>query len=67
MKIASNRAWLMTLTLLLFAGPTLASAPLQKTQGPGYYRQMLGDFEVTVISDGTLPFNVYQLLTNTTP
>jgi len=67
MKIASNRAWLMTLTLLLFAGPTLASAPLQKTQGPGYYRQMLGDFEVTVISDGTLPFNVHQLLTNTTP
>ena len=67
MKMAPDLARILTLALLVFAGPTLASAPLQKTQGPGYYRQMLGDFEVTVLSDGTLPFNVHQLLTNTTP
>jgi glyoxylase-like metal-dependent hydrolase (beta-lactamase superfamily II) len=33
-----------------------------KTQAPGYYRAMLGDFEVTVLSDGTLPLNPVQLL-----
>jgi len=44
-----------------------AAAPQQKTQAPGWYRMMLGDFEVTVLSDGTLPLPVDQLLTNTTP
>ncbi len=38
-----------------------------KTQAPGYYRMMLGDFEVTVLSDGTLGLPVIGLLTNTTP
>ena len=36
----------------------LAAAPPQKTSPPGVYRMMLGDFEVTALSDGTvaLPF-----------
>jgi len=44
-----------------------AAAPLAKTQAPGYYRMMLGDFEVTAILDGTVALTVGQLLTNTTP
>ncbi len=38
-----------------------------KTQAPGYYRMMLGDFELTALSDGTLALPVTELLTNTTP
>jgi len=44
-----------------------ASAPQIKTQAPGYYRMMLGDFEVTAISDGTVALPVDKLLENTTP
>lgn len=40
----------------------LASAPLVKTSAPGYFRLMLGDFEVTAINDGTLTLPVEQLL-----
>jgi glyoxylase-like metal-dependent hydrolase (beta-lactamase superfamily II) len=38
-----------------------AAAPMVKTQAPGFYRVMLGDFEVTAISDGTfdLPMDQY--------
>lgn len=44
-----------------------ASAPMAKTNAPGYYRMMLGDFEVTALSDGTTPMPIEKLLTNTTP
>ena len=44
-----------------------AAAPMAKTQAPGFYRMMLGDFEVTAISDGTVKLPVKDLLTNTTP
>ncbi len=44
-----------------------AGAPQVKTQAPGYYRMMLGDFEVTALSDGTAALPVSKLLTNTTP
>jgi glyoxylase-like metal-dependent hydrolase (beta-lactamase superfamily II) len=44
-----------------------AAGPLVKTQAPGYYRLMLGDFEVTALSDGTLPLPLASILTNTTP
>jgi glyoxylase-like metal-dependent hydrolase (beta-lactamase superfamily II) len=43
-----------------------AGAPQVKTQSPGYYRMMLGDFEVTALSDGTAALSVTKLLTNTT-
>ena len=35
-----------------------ATAPMVRTQAPGYYRIMVGDFEVTALLDGTakLPF-----------
>ena len=37
-----------------------------KTQPPGFYRMMLGDFEVTALLDGTIELHPKQLLTNTT-
>jgi glyoxylase-like metal-dependent hydrolase (beta-lactamase superfamily II) len=55
------------LVMVLSAAAAQASAPQQKTQAPGYYRMMLGDFEVTVLSDGIFPFKVGELLTNVTP
>lgn len=52
----------------LMAPPQLqASAPMVKTNGPGFYRFMLGDFEVTALSDGTFIFPVKDLLTNVSP
>jgi glyoxylase-like metal-dependent hydrolase (beta-lactamase superfamily II) len=44
-----------------------AAAPIVKTAAPGYYRMMLGDFEVTALSDGTFAMPVLDLLINTTP
>lgn len=46
----------------LLAAPAYAAAPMVKTQAPGYYRMMLGDFEVTAISDGTIDFPMTDLL-----
>ena len=46
---------------------THAAAPMVKKSAPGYYRIMLGDFEVTALSDGTVALPVDKLLTNTTP
>jgi glyoxylase-like metal-dependent hydrolase (beta-lactamase superfamily II) len=46
---------------------THAAAPLAKEAAPGFYRLMVGDFEVTALSDGTVALPVDQLLTRTTP
>jgi len=35
-----------------------AEAPMVKTQAPGYYRMMLGQFEVTALHDGALELDV---------
>jgi glyoxylase-like metal-dependent hydrolase (beta-lactamase superfamily II) len=53
--------------ILLTGAAAEASAPLQKSEAPGYYRMMLGDFEVTALSDGTLSMHVADLLTHITP
>lgn len=50
--------------LVSIAPVTLAAAPLAKTPAPGYFRMMLGDFEVTAVSDGTVDLPVDKLLTN---
>jgi glyoxylase-like metal-dependent hydrolase (beta-lactamase superfamily II) len=42
-----------------------AYAPQVKTQAPAYYRFMLGSFEITVVSDGTVQLPMSKLLTNT--
>ncbi|MDC8760033.1 MBL fold metallo-hydrolase [Janthinobacterium fluminis] len=50
----------------LTATPVLAAAPMAKTNAPGYFRLMLGDVEVTALSDGTVVLPVNKLLTHTT-
>lgn len=52
---------------LLPATYVQAAAPMVKIQTPGYYRMMLGQFEITALSDGAGPLPVDELLTNTTP
>ncbi|WP_413736032.1 MBL fold metallo-hydrolase [Sodalis sp. RH21] len=44
--------------------PAPAPVPMLKTQAPGYYRMMLGKFEITAISDGTVTIPLDKLLTN---
>lgn len=44
-----------------------ANAPQLKSQAPGWYRLMVGDIEVTALSDGTVSLPMEKLLTNTTP
>ncbi len=44
-----------------------AEAPMAKGQAPGWYRMMLGKFEITALSDGTATLPVDKLLTNVTP
>ncbi len=71
-----NEFWLRSVCCVLISGLFLvlpsgrdarAGAPPVKTQGPGFYRMMIGDFEVTALSDGTFDLRLSELLTNTTP
>ena len=59
-------AGLATATAFALAPQAHAAAPMVKTSAPGYYRMMLGNFEVTALSDGTVDLPVDKLLTNTT-
>ena len=45
----------------------MADAPMVKTQAPGFYRVMVGDFEVTAISDGTVKLPMLKLMNNQPP
>ena len=62
-----RRAFAVLACGLLLLGTAHAGAPMVKTQAPGYYRFMLGDFEVTALFDGTVDLHPTKLLTNTTP
>ncbi len=44
--------------LLAFNLPAHAEAPIAKGQAPGWYRMMLGQFEITALSDGTVALPV---------
>lgn len=46
---------------LVPAAPALAEAPMAKTQVPGYYRTMVGKFEVTALYDGAVELDAKQL------
>lgn len=50
----------------LTATGVLASAPMAKTNAPGFFRFMLGDFEITAISDGTVELPTDTLLKGVT-
>lgn len=48
-------------SFLLFFGPALnvsAEAPMAKFQAPGFYRMMLGQFEITALSDGVIDIDI---------
>jgi glyoxylase-like metal-dependent hydrolase (beta-lactamase superfamily II) len=70
MKVSNTvRATTLTATIALGAfgvtlapAPAVAAAPMVRTQAPGFYRMMLGDFEVTVINDGTISLDAAKLL-----
>lgn len=49
-------------TIALTAAPVFAAAPMAKTPAPGFFRLMLGDIEITALSDGTVDLPVTQLL-----
>jgi glyoxylase-like metal-dependent hydrolase (beta-lactamase superfamily II) len=42
--------------------PAMAAAPMAKTPAPGFFRLMVGEFEVTALNDGTVDLPVDQLL-----
>ena len=62
----SRRARAVLACGLLALSAAHAAAPQVKAQAPGYYRVMLGDFEVTALSDGTVALPVDKILTRTT-
>ena len=43
-----------------------ASAPMVKSQ-PGFYRMMLGDFEITALNDGVVDYPTHEVLPRATP
>jgi len=49
-----------------FVDAQTAAPKLSKSQA-GFYRLKVGDFEVTALSDGTVPLPVFDLLTNVKP
>ena len=58
---------LAALGALAGAAAAQEAVPQVRTQAPGYYRMMLGDYEVTTVSDGTVPQDFDKVMTNTTP
>lgn len=64
-KLPLVSALLLSLGLTLMSatvGIAHAEAPMVKTQAPGYQRFMLGDFEITALSDGTVKLPMLKLL-----
>lgn len=59
-------AWLMC-AAFGFAGLAQADAPLVGGPEPGFYRLMVGAFEVTALNDGTRALPIAKILTNTQP
>ncbi|NGZ83588.1 MBL fold metallo-hydrolase [Duganella aceris] len=55
-------AILAALAASIAAMPAQAAAPMAKFQAPGFYRTTLGDFEITVLNDGTMDLPVSKLL-----
>ncbi len=61
-----NRFFLLALFALTSSFAN-AAAPMVKTSAPGYYRMMLGEFEITALSDGTRALPMDKLLDHITP
>ena len=52
---------------LMLSHAALAAAPFDRTPAPGIYRMMLGQFQVTALSDGTVTIPLDKLLTEIKP
>ena len=65
--MATRREFLKVSSMLALCGvvPAYASAPMVKAQ-PGFYRMMLGDFEVTALNDGVVAYVVSRMLPTAT-
>lgn len=57
-----SRSVAMLVALAAASSVAQAAAPMAKFQAPGFYRTTLGDFEVTVLNDGTVDLPVNKLL-----
>ncbi len=61
-----TRRYLLTASCLclgcLVPGALFAAAPVAESQAPGFHRLMIGDCEVTVLSDGHVPLAAMRLL-----
>ena len=62
-----SRLAVLGLLLSMSALGAQAAAPQVKSQAPGYYRMMLGDFEVTALNDGTVDLPMDKLLKESLP
>ena len=65
-RFLQTAAIVATAIATIAASNTFAEAPMAKAQAPGFYRMMLGDFEITALSDGTVKLPVKDLLLKTT-
>lgn len=67
MRMSALRHWLiaaaLAITPLIASTPARAEAPQIKTQAPGFYRMMVGQFEITALYDGYLDLDA-KLLKN---
>jgi glyoxylase-like metal-dependent hydrolase (beta-lactamase superfamily II) len=73
MTLVSRRGIIYSAAAVMAAGVTLpctkpsrAAAPLAGKQAPGFYRYKVGDFEVSVVSDGQMEFPVEGFVSNVT-
>lgn len=64
LRIAPWRA--LTALAIACVAPTFAAAPMVKSE-PGFYRMMLGDFEITALNDGVVAYSTAQILSTATP
>ena len=44
-----------------------SAVPMVKTQAPGFYRMMVGEFEVTTLNDGVVPYRASDVLPDAAP
>lgn len=62
-----HRNMLIGALLAIFSATAVAAAPFSKIESQGFYRIMLGDFEVTALSDGISAMPADKILLNTQP
>jgi len=63
LKMPAALFFLSMVSLLAHSVPISARADQVRTQAPGFYRMILGDFEITALLDGTHPFPAAEVLT----